>query len=85
MTDAHPLFASALYKRVRYDHQQRTFARQFADAFRNRDHFAEPRAALITCKEMLLDDSFFGICKQREPVIRKDCRINWLRVQAGRK
>ena len=84
-TDADALFHGALQKRVTHYHQQRTFASQFADAFCNRDHFAEPRAALITCKEMLLDDSFFGICKQREPVIRKDCRINWLRVQAGRK
>ena len=59
-TDTQAFFRGTLEKCVADDHSQGTLARELANSFGKRDHFAETRPALVAVEQMLLDGFFFG-------------------------
>ena len=75
-TDAQALFRGTLQKCVAHNHSQGALARDLADSFGKRDHFAEPRPALVAVEQMLLDGFFFRVCQRRQPIVREDCRVD---------
>jgi hypothetical protein len=62
--DAQTVLRCALKKGLTHDHSQRSSARQIADSFGKRDHFAEARSTLIAAEQMLLDGFLFGTCQR---------------------
>ena len=77
---ASPSSAARRTIRVAHDHSQGALARQVADSFGKRDHFAQPRPAWVAAEQMLLDGFLFGTRQRGEPVVGEDRRVDGIRA-----
>ena len=61
MSDVQAFLCGTLKERVAHDHSKGAFAHQGSHTVDKRDHFAEPRPALVALEQMDLDGLLFGL------------------------